>query len=75
MGLCNFTDQINIQHVAGEIGCMRADDRPGVRPDQPLEVFITDTTLLIRLHEIKFHASFPLQPVQRPENGVVFQNR
>ena len=62
----------DIQHIAGEVGSVGADQGPGIFPQQTGQSVVIHQTVPVRRQEGKLHAFF-LQAVQGPQHAVVLQ--
>ena len=59
------SDPGDIDHIAGKIRRMCADDRTGLRTDQRFKITIINAALPIGFYEIERHPSLRLKPVER----------
>ena len=68
--ICNFR---NIEHISGQIRRVRRDDKPRLRAQERLERGIIDLPAPVGRDEADGHALLALQPVKRPQHGIVLQ--
>ena len=64
----------DIDQIAGQVGGVGADDHPGIRSDQLLQLlclYIPQTVGRLETHLYPL----PFQMVQRPQHGIVLQIR
>ena len=67
------SDPSDVDRIAGQIGGMRADDRPRLGTDQRLKITAVHHPAPVRADNAQRDGPLRLQPEERAQDGVVFK--